>query len=280
MHKTLIRSFKYLNLNLVYTGMAVFVIPFYMLFAHKGYISMYHFYRNRFGFSPIRSFYYVYKNHFRFGQVVLDRFAFYAGKKFVFEIENYDMFQEKAKNSDGMLIISSHVGNYELAGYTLKAKDKRFHAVVFSGEAEMIMKNRYKFLSGNNIEMIPVKDDMSHIFIINNALREGEVVSIPGDRIFGSPRYLECDFFGSKAKLPLGPFVLAVQRNVPAIAIFVMKTSTMKYRIYIRQLTIDDSSCKNNKEKEANLAQKFANTMEEIVRLHPTQWFNYYEFWN
>jgi predicted LPLAT superfamily acyltransferase len=279
MHKALIQSFKYLNLRFVYCGMAILVIPFYMLFAHRGYISMYHFFRKRFGFSPIKSFLYVYKNHFRFGQIILDRFAFYAGKKFDFSIENYDAFQEKVKSSGGMLIVSSHIGNYELAGYTLKAKEKRFNAVVFSGEAEMVMKNRNKFLTGNNISMIPVSDDMSHIFKINNALEEGDVVSIPGDRIFGSPRYVECDFFGSKAKFPLGPFVLAVQRNVPAIAIFVMKTSTMKYNIHIRQLIVDEP-CADKKERVKKLAQKFASTVEKIIRIYPEQWFNYYEFWN
>ena len=90
MHKALIQSFKYLNLRFVYCGMAILVIPFYMLFAHRGYISMYHFFRKRFGFSPIKSFLYVYKNHFRFGQIILDRFAFILVK--------IDMMREELGN--------------------------------------------------------------------------------------------------------------------------------------------------------------------------------------
>ena len=51
MHRVLIWAFRYINLRLVYAGMAVFVIPFYMLFAHKGYISMYHYFRQRQGYG-------------------------------------------------------------------------------------------------------------------------------------------------------------------------------------------------------------------------------------
>src|SRR5574344_871643 len=121
--------------------------------------------------------------------------------------------------------------------------------------------NNYISLYGNNYSILPKTGTQD------------------GDRIFGSPRYVECDFFGSKAKFPLGPFVLAVQRNVPAIAIFVMKTSTMKYNIHIRQLIVDEP-CADKKERVKKLAQKFASTVEEIIRIYPEQWFNYYEFWN
>ena len=68
------------------------VIPFYMLFAHKGYISMYHFFRQRFGYGPMKSFVHVYLNHYAFGKVILDRFAVYSGRKFQIEIEGYEAF--------------------------------------------------------------------------------------------------------------------------------------------------------------------------------------------
>ena len=49
MHRTLIASFRIMNLRFVYLGMAVFVVPMYMLFAHQGYITMYHYFRQRQG---------------------------------------------------------------------------------------------------------------------------------------------------------------------------------------------------------------------------------------
>ena len=106
MHKVLIWAFRYINLRLVYAGMAVFVIPFYMLFAHKGYISMYHYFRRRQGFGVWKSFRYVYLNHYRFGQIILDRFAVFAGREFQFELEGYDKYLESVSKMNAMGLFS------------------------------------------------------------------------------------------------------------------------------------------------------------------------------
>ncbi len=280
MHRTLIKSFGFMNLRFVYLGMAIFAIPFYMIFAHKGYISMYHYFRQRRGYGVWKSFRYVYLNHYRFGQIVLDRFAMFAGRKFQIDVDGNDQFEDLMDGEQGFMVLSSHVGNYELAGYTFKARKKRFNALVFSGEAQDVMEERNKQLSKNNIRLVPASSDMSHIFVMNDALASGEIVSIPGDRIFGSPRYVECDFLGSKARFPLGPFVLALQRNVPTLAIFVMKASPYRYQAYVRRIQADNRKYTGRNDRAANLAQHFASEIEQVLEKYPEQWFNFYEFWN
>lgn len=277
MHRWLIHSLRVLPLRMVYAGAAVFVIPFCMLFAHKGYISMYHFFRRRLGQKPLRAFRNTYINHCRFAQVIIDRFYIYGGGKFDFEIENDDLYQRLAAGKEGFVILSAHIGNYEAAGYMLVAKTKRFNALVYGGEAQTVMQNRKRILTQNNIRMIPIQEDMSHLFAMSNALADGESVSIPADRIFGSPRYVECRLFGKEARLPLGPFSIAAQREVPVITIHVMKESARKYHIYIRQLKADGTTLK---ERSESLARQYATNLERTIENYPTQWFNYYEFWD
>lgn len=277
MHRWLIRSLRVLPLRFVYAGAVVFVIPFCMLFAHKGYISIYHFFRRRLGQKSLRAFWNTYVNHCHFAQVIIDRFYVYGGGRFDFEIENYDLYLRLAAEPGGFVILSAHVGNYEVAGYTLAAKTKRFNALVYGGEVQTVMQNRSHILTQNNIRMIPIQGDMSHLFAMSNALAEGESVSIPADRIFGSPRHVECPLFGETARLPLGPFAIAAQRDVPVIAINVMKESAKKYHIYIKQLEAEGNTLR---ERSRNLALQYAKNLEETIKDYPTQWFNYYEFWN
>ena len=277
MHRWLIRSLRVLPLRFVYAGAVVFVIPFCMLFAHKGYISIYHFFRRRLGQKSLRAFWNTYVNHCHFAQVIIDRFYVYGGGRLDFEIENYDLYLRLAAEPGGFVILSAHVGNYEVAGYTLAAKTKRFNALVYGGEAQTVMQNRSHILTQNNIRMIPIQGDMSHLFTMSNALAEGESVSIPADRIFGSPRHVECPLFGETARLPLGPFAIAAQRDVPVIAINVMKESAKKYHIYIKQLEKEGNTLR---ERSRNLALQYAKNLEETIKDYPTQWFNYYEFWN
>ena len=263
MQRSLIAMFRIVPLWLIYGVMAL-VVPFYMIFNRKGYKAMYRFFRDRLGYGRWKSFWKVYANHYRFGQIILDRFGVYAGKKYRFITEGQELMDELEKHPEGFVNLSSHVGNYEIAGYSLKPKSKRFNALVYAGETATVMENRQKQLSQNNMSMIPVKEDMSHLFAINAAIDNGEIVSMPADRIYGSQKTVDCMFFGEKARFPMGAFALATKKKVPMLAVFVMKDSYRTYHAYVRKI-----------EK----AQEFATNLEDIVRRYPTQWFNYFDFW-
>lgn len=277
MQKALIVVFKVVPLEVIYGVMAL-VVPFYMLFNHKGYTSMYHFFRRRLGKKPLSAFWHVYLNHFAFGQVVLDRFATYAGRRFKLEIDGNENFLRLCEGEKGFVMLSSHVGNYEQAGYMLRSDRKSFNALVYAGESATVMSERNKQFAGSNIHMIPVHADMSHLFIINKSLDEGNIVSMPADRCFGSTKSVPCQFFGATAQFPLGPFATAVQKEVPALAVMVMKEGAHSYRAFVRQLPVDTTL--PHRKQMAALAQSFATTLEEIVRRYPHQWYNYYEFWD
>jgi len=277
MQRSLIAMFRVLPLWMLYGAMAVLVAPFYMIFNRKSYKSMYDFFRKRFKYGKIKSFCNVYMNHFRFGQIILDRFSVYAGKKYSFITEGQELMDNLETHPEGFVLLSSHIGNYEIAGYSLKPKSKRFNALVYAGETATVMENRQKMLSQNNMRMIPVMEDMSHLFAMNTAIDDGEIVSMPADRVFGSQKCAECLFFGEKARFPLGAFALAAQKNVAVLAVFVMKEGMKKYHAYIRDIQCDRQA--NIREQMNQMAQNFADNLEEIVRKYPTQWFNYFDFW-
>ena len=276
MHNGLVAVMRVVPLRLMYGFVALFVVPFYFLFS-KGRRPMFHFFRKRLGYTPMKAFCWTYRNFRRFSQIILDRFSMYAGRKFDFDIDNYHLYQDCAAADPGFLILSAHVGSYESAGYTLVATKKRYNAIVFSGEAESVMRNRQKMFDETNIRMIPVKDDMSHIFLMNSALDNGESVSIPADRVVEGQRTVTCDFFGSPAEFPLGPFVLAAQRDVAVLTIHVLKESVKKYHIFIEQIQGQGNTIR---EKAADIARQYVASIETVLRKYPEQWFNYYEFWN
>ena len=277
MQRTLICWLSVVDQRIIYAVMSV-VILFYMLFGHAGYITMYHFYRKCRKESWYRAFGHVYMNHFRFGQVVIDRFAAFGGKKFnfTFDEEQRKAYEALGKREEGFVQLSCHMGNYELAGYSLRQESKKMYPLVFMGETETMMLNRQKMFRENDIEMVPVAQDMSHVFTLNNALRDGNIVSMPGDRVFGSPKSLACTFLGGTADLPIGPFQMAVIRDVPVVAVFVMKENWNTYKVFSRIVLPDNELPKMARMQQ--LAQQFADMMAEMVDRYPTQWFNYFDF--
>jgi predicted LPLAT superfamily acyltransferase len=201
----------------------------------------------------------------------------YAGKRFRIEIDGYDYFESLAKQPSGFIQLSSHIGNYEIAGYSLVAEDKPFNALVFFGEKESVMRNRNQMFSDTNIRMISVKEDMSHLFLIDNAITQGEIVSMPADRIFGSSKSIDVNLLGNVASFPMGPFSVATMRSLDVLSVNVMKESCMTYKIYVKPLHYDKNLPR--KQQIAQLVTKYVEELEHMLKLYPAQWYNYFEFW-
>ena len=163
--------------------------------------------------------------------------------------------------------LSAHVGNYEIAGYTLKAENKRFNALVFGGEKETVMANRNRMFEEANIRMIGIGTDMSHLFEINNALSNGEIVSMPADRMLGSTKQISHTFLGKTAFFPAGPFAVATSRSLDVLAVNVMKTSSDGYKIIVTPLAYDKTLPKNEQIKQ--LSSAYVRELERIVRKYP-----------
>ena len=276
MHKWLIRMLRFIDVRILYGFVSIFVIPVCLAINPSRRI-IYHYLRKRHNYGIIKSAWLTYVNHCLFGQVVVDRFAMYAGKKFEVEIDGYDNYLRLADNTDGFIQLSAHIGNYEIAGYTLKA-EKKLNALVFFGEKESVMRNRQKMFSTTNINMIAIRPDMGHLFEINAALANGEVVSMPSDRVFGSDKHLSIKFLGGNAKFPYGPFSIATLRGLGVIAVNVLKIASKKYKIIVTPLHYDVQA--SRKEQIRQLSSAYVKELERVVNLYPTQWYNYFEFWN
>jgi len=275
MHKWLIVLLRVIDIRVIYLFTYVFVIPLCLF--RSGFRPIYRYFRHRWGYGPVRSFLKTYQNHCLFSQVVIDRFAMYAGKHFRFSIDGHDYFQQLADRPAAFIQLSSHVGNYEMAGYTLVSDTKPLNALVFGGEKHTVMENRAHMFSDKNIRMIPVRDDMSHLFLIDQALHQGEIVSMPADRIFGSQKTIGEHLLGAAVRLPLGPFRVATMRGLDVLAVNVMKSSTRGYTVYVRPLPYDRADSRSC--QVATLARSYVAELERMLTMYPVQWYNYFDFW-
>ena len=278
MHRTLIGSLRWLDVRLIYVFTSIFIIPVCLLLnLNHSRTTAYRYFRQRLGYGCLRASWYTYVNHCLFAQVVVDRFAVFAGKRFMLDIDGYEYFQQLELETKGFVILSSHIGCYEVAGYSLISKSKRFNALVFGGEKATVMKGRQEALSEHNIRMIPVREDMSHLFIVNEALSNNEIMSMPADRIVGSAKVVEVNFFGETASLPAGPFSVTTMNGFDALAVNVMKISAKRYKVYVTRLSYDTQAPR--KQQMQQLANCYVEELERRVRQYPSQWFNFYDFW-
>ena len=275
MQRSLMSMLRVIDVRVFYAVVAL-VVPFYMVFSRKGYKAIRSYFRRR-GDRGLRLLWHIYLNHFVFGQVVIDRFAVYAGKKFTFVEEGNYLIDNSSENERGFVMLSSHIGNYELTGCTFDARRKKVNALVYAGESEAIMAKRRQILARHNIGLILVGNDMSHLFQMNAAIDNGEIISMHADRLLGSQKHITCSFLGDDACFPAGPYALAAQKEVPIYAVFYMKQSPKVYHLYVRPIECENEG--NVRNRMNSLAQSYVKVLEEMVNAYPYQWFNYFDFW-
>lgn len=276
MHRWLIIMLRCIDVRVVYAFVNVFVVPVCLVVNPAQRITFRYFHR-RWQMPRWRAALMTYRNFCLFAQVVVDRFAMYAGKRFSVKVEGYEHFRQLAEREEGFIQMSAHIGNYELAGYTLHADRKRLNALVFAGEKESVMANRNRMFEDTNIKMIALRPDMSHLFEINEALLRGEIVSMPADRMLGSRKSITLSLLGGDAEFPQGPFSIATMRGLNVLAVNVMKTATKEYTIYVTPLPYDKTAARQ--QQIAQLAESYKTELERMLKEYPAQWYNYFPFW-
>ncbi len=268
MHRSLVWMLRYMPVGLFYAIMDI-VIVFYIFFARSYTRATYHYFRhihNRKKFAAAIDVYLLFR---QFGQVVIDRFAVYAGRHFEMETEGTELVEEAMTKKEGCVLLSSHVGNYEMAGYALHPT-KPMYAIMYGGEKAYVLEQRKHEFERNGIHILFPDDGWDYIYAIHDILERGNMLTLFGDRNFGSPKTLRAEVLGKEASLPKGPFTIANMYNQTVLCAFVMKDSRHKYHVYVRQLQADDVS---------SYARAFAKELTTIVRKYPHQWYNFYEFW-
>ena len=252
---------------------------YYFLFAWKSSRHILYYFQKRLGYSLGRSIATLYKNYYCFGQSLIDKVAIMSGmaNRFSFYFDGEANLHQLVSLQKGGLLLSSHIGNWEAAGHLLERLNTRINVVMFDGEHQKIKDYLTSVTGERNAHVIIIKDDLSHIYAINDALKNNELVCMHADRFVEGNRTLTANFLGEAARFPAGPFVLAAQFKVPVCYVFAMKEGASHYHFYSTDIKTYDYSDKATAMQQ--MLNDFTLEMEKKVKQYPAQWYNYYDFW-
>lgn len=269
---------KYLGINSAYFFLRI-VAVYFLIFSNKKYI--YSFYRRILQFTPWKSIRFIYKNYCKLGEILVDKFALLSGAKTRFSF-NFDGEEHLRNMKNGGILISAHLGSWEIAGQLLERLDLAFNVVMFDAEHEKIKNHIDPMLTKKNFRIIVIKEDMSHIYEIRQALERKELVCLHGDRFVENSKTVLKQFLGEEARFPAGPFYLVSRFEAPVSFVFALKESSSHYHFFATRAKTYKFS-KKYKDRDANLnlvLEDYLIEFQEKVHLYPEQWFNYHKFWS
>lgn len=251
-----------------------FVALYFFLFSWSSSKWIYKYYRQGHGYTVLKSWAGIYRTNYVFGQVILDKVALAAGLKDKFELSHNgaEHIRDMVENKTGGILISGHIGNWEIASHLMRMYGGKVNVVMFDEEHQKIKKSIETKTGGRKFNVIPIKNDISHVFLISKALLNKELVCIHGDRYREGMRTLKEDFLGMEANFPFGPFAIASKFDVPKCFVYGFKTGNNSYQFYATNPIL-------GKQKPDFLLKKYVEEMTKMLRKYPTQWFNFYDFW-
>jgi predicted LPLAT superfamily acyltransferase len=265
-----------------------FVVPYYCLFARKAVRASRRYLERLLGPAPpwtrlLRTF----RHFYAFGEILIDRFVFYAhgDRSFEYPPSPWERIEAALAPGKGAIFLSAHVGAWEIAAAVRRRFERRklpvpLNIVMYVPEGQKIPSFVQKLEQEADLRVIPIQNVASVPFEVVAALERGEIVAFHGDRAV-SDAAVEVEFLGAKARFPTGPWHVAAATGAPLVATFLVKEGWRRYR-FLAEPPVEvklGPRGERAREIERHVAG-FARTLERVVREHPYQWFNFYDFWN
>lgn len=195
-------------------------------------------------------------------------------------LDHWDALQA---HNGGAIIITAHMGSYDLGAHVFAATSERRIVMVRAPETDP---DTHDFESrqhdatseslriGFNVNASDLAIELLHV------LEAGNLVAIQGDRVTPGIGFMKVDFFGKPTAIPTGPFALAMASRVPIYPLFIIRRGRRSYALQACKPISVTRRSRNRDEDLRPAVQAWARQLEEVVRDHWYQWFAFEPFYD
>ena len=187
------------------------------------------------------------------------------------ELGNLDAIEAALASENGALLVTPHLGHWELGMLPLAAWRGRLAAVTAPIASPVMRARMEDFRARNGVELVTLEKPEEYLFILKRLLSERKLVTLLVDRYVGG-HGMRIPFFGRDVLLPCGYLYLARMFEAPVVPVFVLRNPRGLYTCIadtpIRVARTDD--------READIHNALAQVvtvMERQILAHPDQWY-------
>jgi lauroyl/myristoyl acyltransferase len=177
----------------------------------------------------------------------------------------------------GAIILTAHMGSYDLGAALFTEKFQRTIRMIRAPEPDKRSAEHIDLAleqaGAGAVKVDYNTEGASLSFDLLNALRNGEIVSIQGDRVTDNVAAAPAELFGRKVLLPSGPFILSLVTPAPIYPLFVVRLGYRRYKIIVREPIV---CVRRNRPREDDLAEAitlWSRTLESVTTEYWDQWY-------
>ncbi|MGA1865356.1 MAG: lysophospholipid acyltransferase family protein [bacterium] len=197
-------------------------------------------------------------------------------------IEGLEYFHQAVDRGKGILLLTAHLGNWELGSLFFSHLGIPVNVVTLPDEDRHVHKIRQQYRLGHKIRTITIEHSpLDGLWKILQALKRNELVAMLVDRYLREGGEL-IDFFQGKAYFPKGIVYLAQISGATVLPAFVVRNKDSNYQgIICKPLILDENYDKKvSQEYVRKNLRRIALSFEVVIRRFPDQWYNFETIWN
>ncbi len=185
-------------------------------------------------------------------------------------IQGRESLDKALKLGRGVLLLSAHLGNWELGAMVLSMLGYRVNVVAWTHKNRLVNNFFVQQRQGKGVGVIPLGTGIRRVFC---ALKNNESVAVLGDIDYTDPETgIAVKLFGRDTVMPKGPAALSLKTACPIVPVFMLRERGNKFKFVFKEPLI----YKATKSKECDLislTEKVAQAIESYIGLYPEQWF-------
>jgi len=225
----------------------------------------------------------IYLTIWSFGWCLNERIERLATRRpFQIETEALEHWDEATRERRGLVLITAHLGNFEIGSMLpAQVEGRRVHLVrepEADAHAQVFLEGVLGGFTQDRYAMHFQSDDPLQGMQLLDALRRGEIVAVQGDRPRAGGKSIDATLFGRPFPLPPGPAALARSAGVPLLPVFVFREGRRRYRVVFRPPIRASVAVEAGADRAATM-RRVAVEIEWAIRRAPHQWFCFKRLW-
>lgn len=190
------------------------------------------------------------------------------------EVRGWDIVEERLALGKGLILVTGHLGNWELGGAYLAARGVAIDVVARHMANPLF--DRYLTTTRQRIGMTVVHDEAA-VRRVPRSLRDGRAVAFVVDQGAVGLASTWVPFFGRFAKTPRGPAVFALRSGAPIVFGTALRRPSGRYELNFEVVEVAPTG-----DREADvdrIVAAYTRTLEQWVRRAPEQYFWHHRRW-
>lgn len=233
------------------------------------------------GSSSVANFFRTYRVFWNFAWTITDNMRFKELRVVPdWEFVGTEHFRAMLEHESGLIMLTAHMGSYDLGAHLFAATTKREIVMVRAPETDPDTRKFEESIQDRTEETdglrVGFNTGASELAIdLLHAIQRRAVVAIQGDRVTQGVGSVRTTMFGVPADLPAGPFALAMAARAPIFPVFVVRCGRRRYRLVTYPPIMLERRSRKREEDLQRAVDAWSETLQKAIG---DGWFQWYAF--